>query len=91
MKGTDGAPREPLTYWECGEPHLKRHCPCLTGENKTLHSIREASIVGEIGRNFHSINAALEDRQADHQSTIVDIEGIVSNHAISVLIDHELH
>jgi len=67
---------------------LKIHFPCLNGENKvTLHSVQEASIVGEIGRNFHNINAALEDQQVDHQSTIVEIEGIVSNHAISVLID----
>ena len=56
-------------------------------QNNTLHNIHEASIVGEIGRSFYRINAALEDRQADHQSTIVEIEGIVSNHTISVLID----
>lgn len=87
VKGTEGAPRGPLTCWECDGPHLKRHCPCLTGASNTLHSIQEASTVGDIGRSFHCINAALEDRQADHQSTIVEIEGIVSNHAISVLID----
>jgi hypothetical protein len=23
-------PREPLKCWECGEPHLRRNCPCLT-------------------------------------------------------------
>ena len=52
-----------------------------------MHIIQEASTVGEIGRSFHCINTALEDRQADHHSTIVEIEGIVLNHAISVLID----
>jgi len=67
---------------------LKIHFPFVNGANKvTLHSVQEASIVGEIGRNFHTINAALEDRQVDHQSTIVEIEGIVSNHTIPVLID----
>ena len=66
---------------------MKIHFPRLTGENKTFHSVQEASIVGEIGRNFHSINAALEDRQANHQSTIVEIEGTVLNHTIFVLID----
>ena len=76
-----------MTGCECGEPNLKIHFPCLNGENKvTSHSVQEASTVGEIGRNFHSINAALEDQQVDHQSTIVEIEGIVSNHAISILI-----
>ena len=44
-------------------------------------------MVGEIGKNFHRINAALEDQQANHQSAIVEIEGTISNHTISVLID----
>ena len=87
IKGTNGVPKQPLSYWECGEPHLKRYCPRLNGENKILHSIQEASTIGEIGKNFHRINAALEDRQADHQSAIVEIEGTISNHTISILID----
>jgi len=87
IKGVNGASRKPLIYWECVEPHLKRHFPCLNGANKTLHSVQEASMVGEIGKNFHRINAASEDQQADHQSTIVEIEDTVSNHTISVLID----
>ena len=52
-----------------------------------LQNIREASTVGEIGKNFHRINAALEDQQADHQSDIVEIEGTISNHTLAVLID----
>jgi len=87
IKGVNGASRKHLSYWECVEPHLKRHFPRLNGANKTLHSVQEASMVGEIGKNFHRINAASEDQQADHQSTIVEIEDTVSNHTISVLID----
>ena len=26
IKGADGAPKEPLKCWECGEPHLQRNC-----------------------------------------------------------------
>ena len=43
--------------------------------------------MGEIGKSFHRINAALEDRQEDHQSTIVEIEGTISNQNLSILID----
>ena len=81
------APKEPLKCWECGEPHLRINCPCYNGASKMLHNLQEASTVGEIGKNYHKIHAALEDRQADHQSTIVDIEGIISNHALAILID----
>ena len=52
-----------------------------------LHNIQEASTVGEIGKNFHWINVALEDWQADHQSAIVEIEGTISNHTLAILID----
>ena len=52
-----------------------------------LHNIQEASTVGEIGKNYHRINAALEYQQVDHQSTIVEIEGTVSNHTLAILID----
>ena len=52
-----------------------------------LHNIQEASNVGEIGKNYHIINAALKDRQADHHFAIVEIEGTISNHILAMLID----
>jgi hypothetical protein len=56
-------PREPLKYWECGEPHLWRNCPCLKPTTRTsIHNIQEASTIGYIGRSMHKINAALDGR-----------------------------
>jgi hypothetical protein len=56
--------------------------------NKTsVHNLQEASTIGDIGRNIHKINAALDGRQADHQSTIVEIEGKIHNIKVSILID----
>ena len=81
------APKEPMKCWECGEPHLRRNCSRYNGASKMLHNLQEASIVGEIGKNYHKIHAVLEDRQADNQSAIVEIEGIISNHALAILID----
>ena len=49
--------------------------------------MKEASIVRKLGKRFHWINASLEDRREDHQSTIVDIEGTISNQSLSILID----
>jgi hypothetical protein len=42
--------------------------------------------VGDMGINVHSINAAMDGRQDDHQSTIVEIEVKVNNNPISILI-----
>eukprot|EP00253_Pinus_taeda_P031671 PITA_31671 len=43
--------------------------------------------MGEVGRSIPRINAALEDRQAEYQPTMVEFEGKISNLTISVLID----
>jgi hypothetical protein len=80
--------REPLKCWECGEPHLRRNCPRLISVNITVvHNLQEASMVGDVGRSLHRINAAIDDRQADHQSSVVEIEGKINNTRIYVLID----
>ena len=49
--------------------------------------MQEASTIGEVGKFFHHINAALENRQADHQSAIVEIEVTITNQKLSILID----
>jgi hypothetical protein len=79
---------EPLKCWECGEPHLRRNCPCLISANRTVvHNLQEASTVGDMGRSLHQINAAIDGRQADHQSSVVEIEGKINDTQISILID----
>jgi hypothetical protein len=88
MKKFGDSPHEPLKCWECGEPHLRRNCPCLISANRTVvHNLQEASTVGDVGRSLHRINAAIDGRQADHQSSMVEIEGKINNTRISVLID----
>ena len=44
-----------------------------------MHILQKYSIIGEIGKILQRINATLEDTQEHHQSTIKDIEGIISN------------
>jgi hypothetical protein len=44
-------------------------------------------MVGDVGRSVHRINAIVDGQQADHQSTIVEVEGNVNNNNISILID----
>jgi hypothetical protein len=33
------------------------------------------------------IYAALDNRQVDHQASVVEMEGMISNHLVSILID----
>jgi hypothetical protein len=64
------------------------NCPRLITTNKTsVHNLQEASIVGDMGRSLHQINAAIDGRQADHQSSVVEIKGKIHDTQISILID----
>ena len=44
-------------------------------------------IVGELARTMPRINAALENRQADYQTSVVEVEGKLNQTPISILID----
>eukprot|EP00253_Pinus_taeda_P034318 PITA_34318 len=78
--------RPPVQCWGCGGPHYIKNCPQRKGTEQ-LSQIHEASTVGEVGHSIPRINAALEDRQAEYQPTMVEFEGKISNLTISVLID----
>ena len=77
--------KEPLKCWGCGEPHILRDCP-----HRNIHMIRrerEATTVNDIARNIPTISATLENRQAEHQATMVEMEGKISDLPVTVLID----
>ena len=41
--------------------------------------LQEASTVNDIARNMPKINASLEDRKIDHQSTMLEVESKILN------------
>jgi predicted aspartyl protease len=43
--------------------------------------------VGDMGRSLHRINASVDGRQDDHQSSVVEIEDKINDTRILVLID----
>ena len=43
--------------------------------------------VGDLARGMPTINAALENRQDDYQTSMVEVEGKLNQTPISILID----
>ena len=78
--------KEPLKCWECVGPHYFRDCP-VRKKNFSVHSIQEAVIVRDMERSMPRICVALENRQVDQQTSMVEIEGMINNQPISILID----
>ena len=67
--------KEPLKCWGCGEPHLLRECQHRNIQ--TLQVLREVTIVNDVARNIPKISVVMEDCQAEHQSTMVEVEGMI--------------
>jgi hypothetical protein len=49
--------------------------------------MQEATMVNDVARSVPQIYAALDNNQVDHQASVVEIEGMIFNHLVSVLID----
>jgi hypothetical protein len=43
--------------------------------------------VGDMGRNVPRIYAALDNKQAEYQSHMIEVEGMINNQTITILID----
>jgi hypothetical protein len=84
---TDNTKREPLKCWGCGEEHLLRDFPHRKQDNRRVYNIQEATTVNDVARSMPQIYAALDNRQVDHQASVVEMEGMISNHLVSILID----
>jgi signal recognition particle subunit SEC65 len=84
---TDNTKKEPLKCWGCGEEHLLRDYPHRKWDNRRIYNIQEATIVNDVARIMPQIYAALDNRQYDHQDSVVEMEAMISNHLVSILID----
>ena len=69
---------------EMPRPHYAWYCKNKT--NGVLHNLQEEPTVEDIV-GTPQIYAALDGRHADHQTTMVEIEGKILNTSISILID----
>ena len=80
-------PKESIKCWECNGPHYASVCPNWKKIVSDIHTIQEEMIVGDLVRKSGRINAALEKRQADYQTSMVEVEGKLNQIPISILID----
>ena len=53
----------------------------------TAHKIQEEDTAKNAARGMPRIYVALDHRQADHQSNMIEVEGMIHNQSISILID----
>ena len=64
-----------------------RNCPLENESARPAYNIQEAETVGQVARAVPRNYVALEDRQADHQSTMVEVAGKIVEQSVSILIE----
>ena len=68
-----------------GMGHIARECP----QGSTVGSQRGATserIVGDMGRS-HRVFAAVDNRQAEHQATVIEATGMIRGSKVTILFD----
>ena len=66
---------------------MRRNSPLENESASHTYNIQEVETVGQVARAVPRIYAALEDRQEDHQSGVVEVAGKIAKQSISILIN----
>ena len=54
---------------------------------ETVHNIEQAETIEDMGGSMPRIYAALDNKQVEYQSPMIEVEGKINNQPISILID----
>jgi hypothetical protein len=77
-----------MQCWGCEGNHLYRDFPHKGERMRTIHNIQEAETMEDMGGNMPRIYAALDNKQAEYQSPMIEVEGKIDNQRITILIDY---
>jgi hypothetical protein len=76
-----------LQFWGCEEPHLLRDFPHRKHDSKRVYNVHGASTINDVAKSIPRIYTMVENQQADHQASMVELKGIITGQPISILID----
>jgi hypothetical protein len=77
----------PIQCWGCKENHKYRDCPHKNGKARAVHNVQQAETVEDMGSRMPRIYAALDNKQAEFQSHMIEVEGMINNQPFIILID----
>jgi hypothetical protein len=81
-------PRQPpMQCWGCKGDHKYRDFPHRSNKVRVVHNIQQAETVEDMGSRVPRIYATLDNKQAEFQSHMIEVEGMINNHAFTILID----
>ena len=66
---------------------MYKYCPHKGDRMRIVHNLKEADIVEDMGRSVPRIYVTLENRQANYQYHMIEVERKIDNHSIAILND----
>jgi hypothetical protein len=54
---------------------------------RAIHNVQQIEIVEDMGKRVPRMYASLDNKQDEFQSHMIEIEGMINNHAFTILID----
>jgi hypothetical protein len=78
---------QPVQCWGCEGNHLYRDFPHKGEILRIVHNIPEAKTVEYIGGKMSKIYAALDNKQEECQSPMIEVEGKIDKKPITILIE----
>jgi hypothetical protein len=85
--GNKGQDRHPFSVGACKENHKYRDCPHKNGKVRVVHNVQQAKTVEDMGSRMPRIYAALDNKQVEYQSHMIEVEGMINNQPFTILID----
>jgi hypothetical protein len=81
-------PRQPpIQCWGCKGDHMFIYCPHISEKGWVFHNVQQAETVEDMGIYVSRIYAALNNKQAEYQSHMIEVKGMINNQTIAILID----
>jgi hypothetical protein len=77
----------PIQCWDCQGNHKYRDYPHKNGKVRVFHNVQQVETVEDMGSRLPRIYAALDNKQVEYQSHMIEVEGMINNHAFIILID----
>jgi hypothetical protein len=77
----------PIQCWGCGGDHMCREFPHRVEKVRTIYNVQQVDTLEDMGRNVPRIYTALDNKQVEFQSHLIEVEGKINNQTIAILID----
>jgi hypothetical protein len=77
----------PMECWGCKGNHRYKDFPHINDKMRVVHNVQQEETVEDMGSRIPRIYAALDNKQAEYQSHMIEVEGMINNQTITILID----